>query len=68
MLPALRAKPSKGLAQGTGLSERSIGEIRNGHSRPRPCHQAALIRAAADFADKRLRERGIVPLGDGLAA
>ena len=68
VLPVLREMPSRLLAEATGLSTRSVREIRNGHSRPRPRHREALMRAAADFARSRLRERGDADPNDDLAA
>ena len=65
VMPVLRAMLSRLLAEATGLSTRSVREIRNGHSRSRPRHRTALVRAAGEFARARLSERGeIAPIDD----
>ena len=68
VLPVLRAMQGKALAEATGLSERSIREIRNGHSMPRMTRKACLTRTAATFARARLIESGLRPVDDDLVA
>ena len=66
--PVLRSIPSRLLGEATERSTWSVREIRNGHSRPRPRHHAALVRAAGEFVRVRLSERGEIAPNDDLAA
>ena len=68
VLPVLREISSRLLSEAADLSTRSVREIRNGHSRPRPRHRTALVRAAGEFARARLSERAEIAPNDDLAA
>jgi hypothetical protein len=57
--PVLQDIPVRWLVEQSGLSRRTIQRLRNGHSLPRPFHENALTRSAADFARDRLTVRGI---------
>jgi hypothetical protein len=57
--PVLKDIPAWWLEKETGLSRRTIQRLRNGYSRPRAEHEAALSAAAAEFAASAQRDQGI---------
>ncbi len=66
--PVLKDIPAKRLAEETGLAMSTIKAARNGHTVPHERNREALARAAGAFAREPLRERGIEPPADDLAA
>lgn len=66
--PILREVPKHTLAEAAGIHPRKVAAIRNGHARPRPAHRKALVEAAGRFAWDRLREAGLAPPVDPVAA
>lgn len=52
VLPVLKQIPLSGLAEATGLSERAVRAIRNGHSHPRDAVWNALLAEVARFQGK----------------
>jgi Mg2+ and Co2+ transporter CorA len=68
VLPVLREVPKADLAAATRIHPRKVAAIRNGHARPRRDHRAALMVCAGTFAKERLREAGLKPLRDDVAA
>jgi hypothetical protein len=58
VLPILKQMPRRLLAERTGLSERQIRAIRNGHAMPHPHHRAILIHAAESIASTQRTAAG----------
>jgi hypothetical protein len=56
------------LANAAGIHPRKVAAIRNGHAQPRPMHRAAVVASAGAHAKARLREAGIRPPNDDVAA
>ncbi len=68
VLPVLCHMTRAELMRPTSLSRSAITAIRSGRARPRPDHQSALTRSAADFARRQLCAVGGRPAGDDLSA
>ncbi len=68
VMPVLKHIPAKELAAATELSERSIKAIRNQRQRPRDQLRVAPVRAAGNFARRRLQVLGEATPHDDLAA
>ena len=49
VVPILKRMPRRQLAELTGLSERQIAAIRNGHARPHTQQRAVLLHVAGDY-------------------
>jgi hypothetical protein len=57
--------PKRDLARSVGIHPRKVAAIRNGWTRPRPSHRAALIAAAGSYARVALRKAGTrAPIDD----
>ncbi|HEV2087714.1 MAG TPA: hypothetical protein VGR21_05330 [Cryptosporangiaceae bacterium] len=68
VLPVLKQISATQLAEATGLAVSTVKAARNGHTDPHGQNRQALVHAAAAFARERLREAGIEPPVDNLAA
>lgn len=66
--PVLRELPLAEIASATGLSQRAIERARSGKTRPHPTTRAKLTARAALHARRWLREHGVKPSTDDLAA
>lgn len=65
--PVLHEIPARVLAEVTGLNERSIKRLRNGHARPRSANEARLTEVAVRWAGARLQQAGVQPPRGDLA-
>jgi hypothetical protein len=68
VLPVLRRMPRKELAEAVAMSERRLRDLLKGRARPHPDTEAAMLRAAAQFARDELRRSGSWVPPDDLAA
>jgi hypothetical protein len=68
VLPVLREMPSKQLASAVGMSERRLRDVLTGRARPPPNTEAAVTRAAAQFARNGLRRLRLAVPSDDRAA
>ncbi len=68
MLPVLKQMALNELAEVTGLSERVVEALKNGHSLPRRERWPRVVGVAGEFVRARLRETDVHPPTDDLSS